>query len=189
MHRRLAACVLVFALALASCGGAGAGPTPPLSATPLPIFSLTSSAFAGAPIPTRYTCDGAGITPPLSWSGVPSQSAALALVVDDPDAPRGDFTHWLLYDLPAAATALPEGVPATGQPPTGGAQGRNDAGTLGYTPPCPPSGNPHHYHFTLYVLDRPLGLTPGASRAQVADALRGHVLAQGELVATYRRGG
>lgn len=188
MRRHLGACILT--VTLAACGGGSAGPTPPLSATPVPAFSLTSSAFAaGAAIPTRYSCDGAGVSPPLAWSGAPTRTAAYALVVHDPDAPRGDFTHWLLVDLPASATALPEGVPTTERPPTGGVQGRNDAGRLGYTPPCPPAGSAHHYHFTLYALDHALGLAPGATRQQVTDALRGHVLAEGQLVGTYKRGG
>ncbi len=153
-------------------------------------MQLTSGAFQpDQPIPTRYTCDGESVSPPLSWSDVPSAIGAFALIVDDPDAPGGVFTHWVVVDLPAGTSALPEGVPATGRLDNGAVQGRNDFGREGYGPPCPPRGSPHHYRFTLYALDAPLGLQPGASKQQVLDAMQGHIRAEGRLVGTYQRAG
>ncbi|HET8632442.1 MAG TPA: YbhB/YbcL family Raf kinase inhibitor-like protein [Thermomicrobiales bacterium] len=189
--RRRTLLALALGLALAACGGAT--PTPaPRAASPsaaVPRFRLTSAAFANdQPIPVRYTCDGQGLSPPLAWDGQPPDVASYALVVDDPDA-RGDFTHWLLVDLPGAAVSLPEGVPAGDRPPVGGVQGKNDFGKSGYGGPCPPAGAAHHYHFTLYALDATLGLAPGVAKPQVLAALNGHILAEAQLVGAYRRQG
>ncbi|MCX2727915.1 YbhB/YbcL family Raf kinase inhibitor-like protein [Thermomicrobium sp. 4228-Ro] len=143
--------------------------------------------MSGGTIPAEYTCDGADGSPPLSWSDPPVGTTAFVLVVEDPDAPGGIFTHWLLYDLPAATRSLPPAVPPDGTLNSGARQGRNDFGTLGYRGPCPPPGRPHRYVFRLYALDRPTGLPPGAWRNDVLRALEGHVLAIGELVGTYSR--
>src|SRR6188508_369398 len=146
-------------------------------------LALSSPAFAdGAAIPTRFTCDGEGISPELDWSGAPAATAALALTVIDPDA-RG-FVHWLVYDIPAAsAGSLAENVgTGAGAPP----QGANGRGKAGYAGPCPPSGT-HHYVFTLYALDRALGLTGTPSYADIEAAIKGHVLATTVLTGTYKR--
>jgi len=111
----------------------------------------------------------------------------LALIVTDPDAPGRTFVHWVLYDLPAGAQSLPEGLPTQYQLPDGSRQGRNDFGNLGYGGPCPPGHSPHHYVFTLYALDAKLNLPVGATRAQVEAAMQGHVLAHGELIALYHQ--
>jgi hypothetical protein len=152
-------------------------------------LEITSSAFqAGAAIPTRYTCDGEDISPPLAWSGVPAASQSLALLVEDPDAPGGNWVHWIVFNLPAETTQLPENVPA-GQNIAllpGGAQGQNSYRNLGYGGPCPPSGT-HRYFFRLYALDAVLELQPGVTRAQLQRAMQGHVLAEGELMGTYSR--
>ncbi|GIW05043.1 MAG: hypothetical protein KatS3mg059_1663 [Thermomicrobiales bacterium] len=127
-------------------------------------IQVMSGAFAdGQQIPVKYTCDAQDISPPLRWSGVPAEAQELVLVVDDPDAPSGIFTHWLVYGLPPRTTGLPEGVPPGETVPGGGRQGRNDFGRLGYGGPCPPSGS-HRYVFTVYALDAPLNLPPGATR-------------------------
>jgi Raf kinase inhibitor-like YbhB/YbcL family protein len=153
-------------------------------------LSLTTTAFpAGGPIPARYTCDGEDRSPPLAWSGAPAGTAAFALIVDDPDAPRGVFTHWVLYNLPADAGELPEGVPATERLANGALQGVNDFGRVGYSGPCPPPGPAHRYRFTLYALDTALRLGPRATKQAALDAMRGHVLAQGQLTGTYQRRG
>ena len=146
-------------------------------------FALSSPAFAdGVAIPTRFTCDGEGISPEVDWSGAPAGTQALALTVIDPDA--REFVHWLVYDIPAAsAGSVAENVgTGAGAPP----QGANGRGKAGYTGPCPPSGT-HHYVFTLYALDRTLGLTGTPSRAEIEAAIKGHVLAMTVLTGTYKR--
>lgn len=151
-------------------------------------FSLRSDAFgADQPIPSRFTCDGEDGSPALSWSDAPPGTRSYALIMDDPDAPRGVFTHWVLFDLPASVHALPEAVPKSERPDTGGVQGTNDFGKTGYGGPCPPSGSPHRYRFFLYALDQELGLSPGASKQQVLTAMEGHIVGEGQLVGTYQR--
>lgn len=150
-------------------------------------MNLTSISFQGSQIPAKFTCSGAGVSPQLAWSTPPAGTASLALIVADPDAPRGTFVHWVLYDLPAETRALPEGLPGLGQLTDGSRQGRTDFGEIGYGGPCPPPGSPHHYHFTLYALDTKLNLAVGATRAQVEAAMQGHILARGELIGLYKR--
>ncbi len=149
---------------------------------------LTSPAFAheGA-IPEKHTCDGDDLSPELAWSGVPAGAESLALVCDDPDAPGRTWVHWVLYDLPADAAGLPEGLSAEAETPVGGIQGENDFGRLGFGGPCPPPGKSHRYFFRLYALDTMLELAAGASKQDVIDAMEGHILAQGELMGTYQR--
>ena len=152
-------------------------------------MNLSSTSFQdGLQIPAKFTCSGAGISPQLAWTAPPAKTARLALIVTDPDAPRGTWVHWVLYNLPAAGTrALPEGLPALDQLPDGALQGRNDFGKIGYGGPCPPPGSPHHYVFTLYALDAKLNLPVGATRAQVEAAMQGHILASGRLVGMFQR--
>ena len=107
--------------------------------------------------------------------------------MDDPDAPGGVFTHWVIFNISSDSRELPEAVPTQAQLPSGALQGKNDFGRIGYGGPCPPSGRPHRYLFTLYALDQPLGLKAGASKKQVLDDMRGHILAQGQLTGTYQR--
>lgn len=153
---------------------------------------LRSPAFAdGGAIPTVYTCDGKDVSPPLEWSGVPDTARFLALVVEDPDAPRGTWTHWVIFDIPAGIRGLGEGVPAQERVTVaaGGEtalQGENDFKKTGYGGPCPPSGT-HRYVFRLYALDTELGLGPKATRQDVLRSIKGHVLAEGELMGRYRR--
>jgi len=150
-------------------------------------FALTSDAFnEGQLIPARFTCDGDDSSPALSWSDPPDDTQSLALIMDDPDAPVGVFTHWVIYDIPADRRSLPGGVETVDRPSTGGVQGKNDFGRIGYGGPCPPSGT-HHYRFQLYALDSLLNLSPGASKQQLLDAITGHILATDTLTGTYRR--
>ena len=159
-----------------------------LDVSSLPTFTLRSPVFAqGQPIPQRYTCDGEDVSPPLAWEGAP-QAASYVLIMDDPDAPIGTFTHWILYNIPGQVTSLPEGLTKEGRLSQGMLQGRNDFGRLGYGGPCPPRGPAHRYYFRLYALDAPLDLPPGANKAQVLKAMEGHILAWAELMGTYRRG-
>lgn len=145
-------------------------------------MKLTSSAFEqGAVIPTKHTCDGADVSPPLAWSDVPAGTAAFALICDDPDAPAGTWVHWVLYNLPSSVTGLREGDAG------GGVQGRNDFRTARYGGPCPPPGKPHRYFFKLYALKQSLDLKAGATKADVERAMRGQVLAEAQLMGTYGR--
>jgi Raf kinase inhibitor-like YbhB/YbcL family protein len=151
-------------------------------------LSMQSRAFAnGSGIPVHYTCSGDSYSPPLRWSGVPSGSRSLALIVKDPDAPSGTFIHWVIYNLPADRSSLPGNMPTNHNIPGGGEQGLNSADEIGYYGPCPPPGSPHHYHFRLYALDTKLDLKPGASAAQVEDAMKGHVLAETDMVGIFGR--
>ena len=151
-------------------------------------LSLSSPVFQeGEDIPITYTCDGQDISPPLTWGEPPSETQSFALIMDDPDAPGGVFTHWLLFNLPADSRELPEAVPPHNELTSGALQGKNNFGQIGYGSPCPPPGLAHHYRFTLYALDQPLELMAGASRKQVLDAITGHILAWGQLVGIYQR--
>jgi Raf kinase inhibitor-like YbhB/YbcL family protein len=150
-------------------------------------MNLTSRSFQDGQIPAKYTCKGAGVSPQLAWTAPPAGTASFALIVTDPDAPRGTFTHWVLYDLPAGMRALAEGLPNQGQLADGARQGRNDFGSPGYGGPCPPGHAPHHYVFTLYALNVKLNLPAGATRAQLEAAMQGHILARAELIGLYKQ--
>ena len=151
-------------------------------------LSISSSAFQeGERIPTKYTCEGQDISPTLMWGESPAGTRSFALIMDDPDAPGGVFTHWVLFNLPADTRELPEAVPAQSPLPSGALQGKSDFGKTGYGGPCPPPGSPHRYQFTLYALDQPLDLKSGASKKQVLEAMQGHILAQGQLTGIYQR--
>jgi Raf kinase inhibitor-like YbhB/YbcL family protein len=153
-------------------------------------ISIASSAFAaGAVIPDLYSCKNpdAG-SPPLAWKGIPSDAKTLVLIVKDPDAPNGMFIHWVVYNLPSTLMGLDGNVPPNEKLASGGLQGANGTGRIGYLGPCPPPGSaPHHYHFELSVLDTALDLKPGATAAQVETAAHGHVIASGELLGTFAR--
>ncbi len=146
-----------------------------------------SSSFTGA-IPQRFTCDGAGVSPALTWSSPPTGTKSLAIVMHDPDAPI-NFTHWIVFDIPPGTSALAEGASTEGAMPEGSSEGINDFGRPGYGGPCPPSGRPHHYRFHVFALDARFGLPPGANRKQLESAMNGHILAEGEIVGVYRRAG
>jgi Raf kinase inhibitor-like YbhB/YbcL family protein len=148
---------------------------------------VTSTAFAdGGPMPARYTCDGGGESPPLSWSAVPAAAQSIVVVIEDPDAPRGNFVHWIVYNIHSTSIGLPDGA-AQGLLPAGAEEGKNGKGESGWTPLCPPWGR-HHYHFEVYALRGSLVLSQ-PSRADLTRAMRGQILARGEIVGTYQRGG
>jgi len=145
---------------------------------------IVSTAFEpNRPIPKKYTGEGPDVSPPLAWSGVPEPTKELALICDDPDAPTPEpWVHWILYQLSPTLTGLKEGDKA------GGIEGKNSFEKTGYGGPLPPRGDGmHHYHFMLYALDQPLGVGAGLSKDQLLVAMKGHVLAQGELIGTYER--
>lgn len=171
-------------------------PPPPEDQEPegVPTMTITirSAAFAaGQPIAKRHTGDGEDVSPGLSWTGVPDNAKELALIMDDPDAPTPEpWVHWVIYKLPVTTTGLPEGVPATPQmsEPAGALQGKNSWPTVGYRGPAPPRGHGvHHYHFKVYALDTVLDVAAGLDKKQLLDKMRGHVMAEGELVGTYAR--
>jgi Raf kinase inhibitor-like YbhB/YbcL family protein len=144
-------------------------------------LSVGSAGFSnGGAIPRQFTCDDADLSPELHWQPAPADTKSIAVVMDDPDAPV-DFTHWLVYNLPPGVRELPQGATRRGA-----AEGVNSFGRIGYGGPCPPRGNPHHYVFRVYALDRMLDLPAGATRRQVDAAMSGHVLAQGQIVGIYQ---
>jgi Raf kinase inhibitor-like YbhB/YbcL family protein len=155
-------------------------------------ITISSAAFAdGQPIPKRHTGDGEDLSPALSWAGVPANAQELALIMDDPDAPMAEpWVHWVIYKLPPSTTGLPEGVPTTPRlsEPAGALQGKNSWPTVGYRGPKPPPGHGvHHYHFKLYALDTVLDVAGGLDKKQLLDKMKGHIVAEGELVGTYQR--
>lgn len=144
-------------------------------------LTVSSPELSPGMFPRELTCDGANRAPRLEWSTPPAGTQELAIEMLDPDAPDGTFTHWLVYGLPPAASAL------TGPLQEGALEGRNDFGQRGYGGPCPPAGPAHHYHLVVFALDQRLGLGAGARRGELESRMRGHVLGRGELVATYHR--
>ena len=186
---RLLLLVICLAIVVVGCSS---GPSPtasPEEERPAAVapFVLTSTAFAeGESIPRKYTCDGENISPPLQWRDVPEGTRSFALVADDPDAPGGTWDHWLLYNLPAEARSLPEGVPPDAELSDSSRHGQNSWPQLGYGGPCPPSGT-HRYFFKLYALDTVLELDAGANKERLSQAMEGHVLAEAELMGTYAR--
>ena len=141
----------------------------------------------GEPIPAIHSCDGGDRSPVLTWSEIPVHTRSFALIVDDPDAPRGTYVHWVLFNLPADAIELAAGVPRAPELPSGARQGVNDSGEVGYSGPCPPRGSPHRYFFRLYALDCVLNLPPGTNRPDLDAAMADHILAETALMGTYRR--
>ena len=188
----------VYALTLLAAIGCG-GPAPLPSSPPgIPALHLNSPAFTeGETIPKAYTCDGADKSPPLQWSDIPQAARSLVLICDDPDAPAGTWSHWVVFNLPPDVTSLEEGIaaelaaapesrPAVKQSLRTTLQGKNDFGRIGYGGPCPPSGT-HRYVFRLYAVDRGLDIPAGATRTQVLRAIEGHVVAEGKLTGKYAR--
>lgn len=151
-------------------------------------FELKSDAFShGGDIPRKYTCDGSDISPALSWGEPPAGTQSVALITDDPDAPGGTWVHWVLYDLPTSVRELSENVPKDQELKNSARQGRNDFRKIGYGGPCPPPGRPHRYFFKLYALDAKLGIKAGVSKADLEETMRGHVLAETQLMGRYKR--
>ncbi|KPK58841.1 MAG: hypothetical protein AMK73_08990 [Planctomycetes bacterium SM23_32] len=143
----------------------------------------------GDPMPIRFTADGADKSPPLMWGNVPEGTVSFAIVMEDPDAPLGTFTHWLICEIPYYVSNLPEGIPRRPevQIPVAAAQGMNSFQKMGYGGPSPPPGERHRYYFRLYALDEKLALTGGYNKHQLREAMDGHILAEAELMATYER--
>ncbi len=185
MYRTLLPLVLLLALSVA-CRQAAEVPEPPAGGDTL---TVASDAFVdGGAIPLRYTCDGDDRSIPLKWGGLPDATASLAIVMDDPDAPGGRFTHWLAANLPAASGGIASG--AAGEPveSAGGIEGVNDFGDVGYGGPCPPRGDdPHTYEIRVYALDAVIVFGQAPSRRVLVSAIEDHMLASGLLTGDYDR--
>src|SRR5215467_7352476 len=175
--------VICLSLCLASFLGA----TPPAQIQGGTMKMSSASFSAGEMIPKKFTCDGPDASPKLNWTEPPAKTQSFALIMDDPDAPAGTWVHWVLFDLPADARELAEGVAKQEQLSSGARQGRNDFGKIGYGGPCPPPGNPHRYFFKLYALNAKLNLKAGATKADVEDGIKEHILAHAEMIGKYGR--
>jgi Raf kinase inhibitor-like YbhB/YbcL family protein len=150
-------------------------------------IKVKSTAFEeGGMIPKRYACDGTDISPPLAWNGVPEATKSIALICDDRDAPRGTWVHWVLFNLPPATNDLPENVPPQKRLGNGAIHGINDFRKIGYGGPCPPSGT-HRYYFKIYALDTEINLKPGITKKKLLKTMKGHILAEGQLMGKYSR--
>jgi Raf kinase inhibitor-like YbhB/YbcL family protein len=150
-------------------------------------LTLESGGFRyGNIIPRRYTCEGDDVSPPVAWSDPPDQTRTFALIMEDPDAPGGLWVHWVLFNVPAAARAIPENGSLAGALPAGATHGTNSWGRMGYGGPCPPAGT-HRYFLKLYALDAKLNLTSGSTAEGLTDAMKGHVLGEATLMGRYSR--
>lgn len=179
-HKTRLPSALAFRAAAAFAAGRGAP-----SEAAMQVHSNVIS--PGGEFPKRETCDGRDTSPQLAWSGAPPATKSFALILDDPDAPSGTFTHWIVWNIPAGAHELPAAVSKTAESPDGTRQGRNDFGKIGYGGPCPPPGKPHRYFFRVYALDHAPAVKAGAGRGDLERAMQGHILAQGELMGRYGR--
>jgi Raf kinase inhibitor-like YbhB/YbcL family protein len=170
MGKRIITCAVAMLFAVIASFAAGGA-----------RMTIRSPAFhEGGDIPAKFTCDGGDTSPPLQITGIPSDAKSLVLIAEDPDAPSGVFTHWLVWNIPPQTNSVAEGSAPKG------VHGTNDFGKSGYGAPCPPSGA-HRYYFKVFALDRELALPPGAKRSLLEAAMKDHVIAQGELMARYAR--
>jgi Raf kinase inhibitor-like YbhB/YbcL family protein len=188
---RFEALMILLVVTMLACSPrqqpAAPSPTPAVQKETIMELKLKSAAFKeGQTIPRQYTCDGVNVSPPLEWSGAPKNAKTIAIIADDPDAPRGTWVHWVLYNLPAENIGLVENLAATETLKAGGFQGKNDFDKIGYGGPCPPSGT-HRYFFKIYAVDAELPLPAGATKAELEKAMQGHIVAQGQLMGTYSR--
>jgi Raf kinase inhibitor-like YbhB/YbcL family protein len=175
---------MIISASLVGC----TSPAPPPSAVDESAVSLTSDAFTdGSTIPQKYTCRGDNVSPALQWDGVPNATKSLALIMDDPDAPIKNFTHWVVFNIPPDTRELSEAIPGDEKLSNGALQGKNGAMQIGYFGPCPPPGGPHHYNFVLYALDTVLDLDAGASKEQVLSSMEGYIIGRGQLVGLFQQ--
>jgi Raf kinase inhibitor-like YbhB/YbcL family protein len=148
----------------------------------------SSAFFIGNTIPFKYTCDGDNISPPIHWQDPPQETRSFTLIVDDPDAPKNTFTHWVVYNIPAESRELPEGITQEPKLANGAVQGKNSFGKLGFGGPCPPPKHgTHRYFFKIFALDQSLNLPPGASKEEVLQAMESHILDKAEVMGRYAR--
>ena len=186
MLKRIVVAAIASVLFLCSCENGKQADSGAVGGQKMEI-KVTSSGFeAGGMIPSKYTCDGTDVSPPLKWESVPEGTKSIALISDDPDAPMGTWVHWVLFNLPADAGELAENIGPDKTLPNGARQGRNDFNRIGYGGPCPPGGT-HRYFFKIYALDAPVDLLAGATEPQLLRAMEGHILGRGELMGKYKR--
>jgi Raf kinase inhibitor-like YbhB/YbcL family protein len=186
MLKKLFVLLTIPALLVCCCKDSEQVDTGPAGGEKMEI-KITSSAFAeGGMIPSKYTCDGADVSPPLQWDAVPEGTKSIALISDDPDAPMGTWVHWVLFNLPAQMRELPENIPPDETLPNGAKQGITDFGRVGYGGPCPPSGT-HRYFFKIYALDTEVQIDTSAGKRGLLKAMEGHILGQGQLMGKYKR--
>jgi hypothetical protein len=155
--------------------------------TKVKAIQISSPAFAdGAAIPKKYTCEGEDVSPPLKWGPTPEGTKSFALISEDPDAPSGTWVHWVIYDIPGEVNELSENIAKSEVVLNGVKQGLNDFEKIGYGGPCPPAGKTHRYFFKIYALDSYVNLKSGARKEQLIKAIQSHILAEGQLIGTYR---
>lgn len=184
---RLTEWLLIAAVALALPGCVARRTVSDPGGTPMTL-EVSSSAFQeGAMIPKEYTGDGKDTSPPLRWGEPPTETKSFAILCEDPDAPKGTWTHWVLINLPPDTRELPAAVPTKETLDNGAKQGTNDFKKIGYGGPAPPKGKPHRYYFKVFALDTTLDLPAGTSRKEVLDAMKGHILAEGHVMGLYQR--
>jgi len=172
---------------ISSASAVRTAPLPTISANSVGSLTLTiDSLDPGSTLPDTYTCKGAGESPEVSWSGIPPGTKSLALILDDPDAPRGTFTHWLVYNIPPVTGSMSKAQPDQKVLGNGAQEGDNSAGSRGYYPPCPPVGAAHRYVFRLYAVDMDIS-QPTASRESIDRAMNGHTLAETEFITGFKR--
>lgn len=189
--RRIPRCqrFMVFVIVGLSLSVVLAEPASPQNAKdPAMSLTISSPSFSnGGDIPKQFTCTGSDLSPQLSWTEPPAGTKSFALLVDDPDAPVGNWNHWTAWNLPPDLRSLPEDVPKAQPLPDGTDQGMNDFHKPGYNGPCPPPGKPHRYYFKLFALDSKLDLRPNSGKHDLEGAMKGHVLAQAEWMGRYKR--
>ena len=175
--------IIFFIIAISGCIGEKNNINDTEGVNIVNTISISAEAFKnGERISGEYTCDGKDISPALSWTGVPKDTKSIALIMDDPDA---TFVHWILFNIPAIKDRLPAAIPKNGILNDGSIQGMTDFGYVGYGGPCPPLGKSHKYYFRIYAVDKIFDLSPGISRKDVDNAMKGHILAKGELFGIY----
>ena len=188
--------MMLGALTIAACSGGGGAEDEPKKEAAVDLEALeqgvptnivvTSSFADGEAIPGKHSCYGLGLSPPVSWTGVPESAKSIVVVLVEPDAPDGkNWIHWLLYGIPSATTDVPEALPSTGADRVGGKHGKNDFRRLGWEGPCPPRGTDHFYFLKVYALDTEIDLEEGATKGEVVSAMTGHLIGVGQLMGTY----
>ena len=192
-NRNLLVPILVLGVLVSACSRADKVNPPdkvnaPKEGNTAMAIEISSDAFSkGEAIPAKYTCDGDDVSPALRWGNIPKDAKSLVVICEDPDAPSGNFVHWVLYGLPPSVDVLSEGVAKTETLPNGARQGRNGFGRIGYGGPCPPRNGAHRYFFRLYALDIEPRLGPGVDKSEIDRMMKDHVLASGDLMGTYKR--
>jgi Raf kinase inhibitor-like YbhB/YbcL family protein len=180
--RKIMAFLIVVVFIMVGCGDSGTA-NPKVAAMKIKSFSFDE----GQPIPVESTCDGSDISPQISWGGVPMDCASLALICQDPDAPSGVFTHWIVYDIKPVTPRLLQGQPKKEEIVGEARQGMNDFDKMGWNGPCPPAGKPHKYVFTVYALDARIGFAKTPKYPDFEKAIKGHVIGKAQMTGTYQK--